>query len=352
MSNIFSFQVHDNEVRDGSSYLSNQEDWMSESYSQRKARTPIKGETWFATETQTIGGNSPLFTAMSLAFNSHYPLVLKPDAVWLTILFGLVTHIDKNAEGLRHHFVSHSDKETLTILVDEISPHVKRGGFDEWKKPLGLFTKALEERIGKKKDLIVCDFSTTTDTDRLASQIALMGAVKNYFHYRMMLCCGLNEVRIEGTIQDWESIRNRTLALSEFQLKWWTDELVPVLDQIIEAKKGNPDIEFWKKIYLKEGYGSGSQGKITGWVNVFYPYIAGKNQHTGMAINPNVVWKNAVEGTDDGDFPSTIMTAPVKFIDQNFRSFDFEFYGGLVGVQMADDFSVQPVSAFCIQKLD
>ena len=352
VSNVFSFQVFDNEIYSGERYLKQRRDWMSDNYPQKKVREKVRGETWFATEAETIGGNSPLFTAMSLAFNSHYPLVLKPDAIWLTILFGLVTHIDQNAEELRHQFVQHEGSELIKIRVDSISPHVKVGDSDDWKIPINLFTQEIEKRIGAKKDLIVCDFSTTTETDRLASKVALMGAMKHFFHYRMMLCCGLNEVRIEGTIQDWESIRDRTLALSEFNLKWWTDELVPVLEQIIEAKKGNPDLDFWKKIYLKEGYGSGSQARVSGWVNVFYPYVAGQSETGKMLRNSNVQWESAEKGTEDADFPFTMMSAPVEFVDQQGASFNFEFYGGLVGVQMDDDCAVQPVSGFCIQKLD
>src|SRR5277367_5787722 len=45
--------------------------------------------------------------AVHLSFSKHYPLILTPDSVWLTIAQGFGTHINANAEALRKQFVKH-----------------------------------------------------------------------------------------------------------------------------------------------------------------------------------------------------------------------------------------------------
>ncbi|MGW0247382.1 DUF4419 domain-containing protein [Nocardia goodfellowii] len=49
----------------------------------------------------TPDGVDPLLSAVGRAFAEHRPLVLSPDAVWLTIAQGLARHIRLHAERLR-----------------------------------------------------------------------------------------------------------------------------------------------------------------------------------------------------------------------------------------------------------
>jgi len=43
----------------------------------------------------------PLIGAAALAFKQHYPLVLSPDMIWLTVLQGVAQHVSNNAEMQR-----------------------------------------------------------------------------------------------------------------------------------------------------------------------------------------------------------------------------------------------------------
>ena len=49
-----------------------------------------------------------LLTALRYAFYDHLPLRISPDAIWVTLARGFSLHVNKNAEELRHRFVSHS----------------------------------------------------------------------------------------------------------------------------------------------------------------------------------------------------------------------------------------------------
>lgn len=317
----------------------------------RAVQKKLKGETLYASEGVTVGGTSPLFHALSYAFNSHLPLVLTPDSVWLTILTGLTHHIDSDPEKMRGHFVTHEGKKELVVEVD--APSIRQCSRHIWEYGIRAFSGLLKENLNPKRhELIVSSFSTTSETDRLASQVVLMGAMKHWFEYKMVLCCGLTRVTVEGTPADWADIIARVEMLTEFDLSWWTTPLLPVLQHIKAAAEGRPDVDFWKRAYLKHRVGSGGDFNVSGWINAFYPYIAGKAKGT-MQRNPFVAWdqKQKREGTDPDDFPFGLSAVPVK-IDDHGTEYDCEFYGGLVGVSMQrTDYEVKPVSGISIQLL-
>jgi Domain of unknown function (DUF4419) len=317
----------------------------------RQVQKKLKGETLYASEGETVGGTSPLFHAISYAFNNHCPIVLTPDSVWLTILTGLTHHIDADPEKMRRHFVTHEGKKELVVLVE--APSIRLCSREIWEFGIRGFSGLLKENLNPKRhELIISNFSTTTETDRLASQVSLMGAMKHWFDYKMMLCCGMTKVTVSGTPEDWSNIIDRVSVLSEFDLSWWTVPLLPVLRHIKAASEGRPDVDFWKRAYLSHSVGSGGDYNVSGWINAFYPYIAGGRQGT-MQRNPHVAWESVTgeEGIDPDDFPFGLSAVPVK-IDDHGTEYDCEFYGGLVGVQMsATDYEVKPVSGISIQLL-
>src|SRR5512138_81120 len=55
-------------------------------------------------------GVHPLLGAVGRAFAEHRPLVLSPDAVWLTIAQGVATHVRLHAEELRPRLVGHQGR--------------------------------------------------------------------------------------------------------------------------------------------------------------------------------------------------------------------------------------------------
>lgn len=167
----------------------------------------------------------------------------------------------------------------------------------------------------------------------------------------MHLMCGIARVTIEGMPADWANIIDRARALSEFDLGWWTTPLLPVLQHIKAACEGRPDLEFWKRPYLRHPIGSGGQYAVSGWVNAFYPYVAGERKGT-MRRNPFVSWEgNSTRGLEPDDFPFGLSAAPVTVNDHG-TEYKCEFYGGLVGVAMsAADYQVRPTSGYSIQLL-
>ena len=61
-------------------------------------------------------GVHPLLGAVGRAFADHRPLVLSPDAVWLTIAQGVAQHIRLHAEELRPLLVNHTGRKRLEVV--------------------------------------------------------------------------------------------------------------------------------------------------------------------------------------------------------------------------------------------
>lgn len=121
------------------------------------------------------------------SFKEHRPLILDPDSLWITITQGLAQHINQNAEELRHHFVKHEGKETIIVQRD----HYKKGQQNDWPDSFNEFSAKIKEYIGKKHDLIVSNFSTTTPLSKAVSEIVLMDCMKSYFDYLEKTICGI-----------------------------------------------------------------------------------------------------------------------------------------------------------------
>ncbi|KAL9646796.1 hypothetical protein ABK040_001218 [Willaertia magna] len=263
------------------------------------------------------------------AYSYHYPLILSPDHVWLAIAQGFAKHIDNNAEELRNKFVDHKGKQTIEIDGDKYG--IKTGNpNNDWPSVINEFSDEIDKRIKTNaRDLIECNFSTTDKSASIASKVCLMDAMKNYFEYKVCLMCGLPQVTLLGTLQDWENIRNRTQSMGEeYELQWWTDKLLFVLDKFIESAKGNVDKTFWNSICHRSGGGSGPS-YLSGWIINFLPYI-GKR-------------KNDFTKVETDDIPKGLSIAPF-ILDDNGHEMKYEFVGGFLGIaQMPETFALMPV---------
>src|SRR5215469_1295908 len=108
-------------------------------------------------------GVHPLLSAVGRAFAEHRPLVLSPDAVWLTIMQGLAQHVRLHAEELRPRLVSHAGRKRLTVTLDGPMPT----DADSWALAVETFAKLLAAEVSDA-GAFECDFSTSTDVERTA----------------------------------------------------------------------------------------------------------------------------------------------------------------------------------------
>jgi uncharacterized protein DUF4419 len=278
---------------------------------------------------------SPLVQMAHDAFYEHRPIALSPDAIWFTIAQGFAAHVHANAERLRHRFVKHEGKVKLVVE----RPDFVLGQSNPWPEAFTAFSDQIARHVGKVRDLVVADFSTTGPLERAATEVVLMDTFQAYFEYVMMIGCGIPSVTLLGTPDDWRSIRRRAQMLSEFGLEHWTDALLPVLDRVVATADGADDPKFWQSFFH---YESGSMGAaLTGWIHVLFPYIKIWNRD-GYSIEPNPyvsTWERAYRagGVNDGpalrSMPSGLASAPVELTDMHTGStHEMRFVAGMFGV--------------------
>ena len=207
-------------------------------------------------------GVHPLLSAVAKAFAEHRPLVLSPDAVWLTIARGIAQHVKLHAEELRQLLVSHDGKKRLEVFVDGPMPTDAQS----WAHVVELFAKQIGDTTFE------CDFTTSTDVERLAAHVALMDAYSPYYAYWCVCVCGIPSITLTGTADDWRKIRARVDDLGVLGLSRWVRSLAPIMDEFVRAASGNARTEFWQRIYNPaDAYGG---ELVTGWITRFYPYLA------------------------------------------------------------------------------
>jgi len=277
-------------------------------------------------------GFHSLVAAAHLAYQHHFPLLLSPDAIWLTLAQGLANHINNNAEELRSHFVTHQGKVKITVRRDDF---VKGSPENPWTEVWPEFSAEIRKVIGPEAhSLILSDFSTTGATEKAASEVVLMDCVQSYFSYEVMTLCGIPQITLEGTVEDWEKIHHRVERLAQYDLKWWTDDVLQITSEFVAAAKGNPNRSFWHAIYKQKDESGGPYTQ--GWLARLIPYLKREEGRPADFKNPllgrRLVGSQGMAGITDDQLPSSASQVPFvwKYYENNY---DYQFVAGLLTVE-------------------
>lgn len=267
----------------------------------------------------------PFVEAVHNSYAYHRPLSISPDMIWLLIAQGFSTHVNQNPDRLRHYFVDFDGKKVLKVRRDEF---IKGSNENDWEGVFPEFTEQIGQHTGQKLlNTTLLNFSTTGKAEKAAFEVTLMEAMSSYFIYAVYTSCGITEIRLEGSVEDWELILAKTGDLGKYDLEWWINDLTPVLEQFVKAAKDETDIEFWEQIYKSKSLGSGGPN-ITGWVLKFFPYLkSGKTYIKSTEFNGEIT---------TGNFPSGISKADFYWMYFD-RVFQMEFLAGFVGVRQDEE---------------
>lgn len=279
------------------------------------------------------------------AYADHRPFVVSPDAIWLLISQGFAQHVNANPEKLRTCFTEHFSRKELVItgslsLKDPKAP---------WEELFPQLTKENATLIGSElSTLLSADFSTTTLTEKAASEMTLMGTPKPYFEIAdTRIICGIPEITLKGTPEDWRKILEKTKKLSKYDLEWWTKELEPVLEELVRTSEGKVDTGFWRKIfkYHEPGKGCGNPSFIDGWILKFFPYDKRGERNSLEKLYGSY-------GIPTYRLPEEIVTVDLKYIDAaSGKETLLELWTGFIGLeQNPSTYALSPKIGWLIRK--
>jgi hypothetical protein len=278
------------------------------------------------------------------AFSDHHPLVLTPDEIWLAICQGFAMHVDAHAEELRHRIVAHEGKKVIS-LYREKGAFWKGNPNNPWE---GVFAEMCDSMevylVSDLRELLVPTFTTTGHAEQAAFEVAFMDALDSYFRYEVIVFCGVPSITLEGSPEDWERIRRNAEKLRDYDLGWWIDALLPILDQFVAASRGEVDRDFWGSIYSREAMSGYPQ--VTGWLLKLFPYLPGKKGE-GVRRNPYIETDPPLNrGLSISEFPTGVSKADFLLIDRTVAppdTFPMQFLAGYVGIfQDLQTLALQP----------
>lgn len=295
------------------------------------------------------------------SYAEHRPLALSPDDIWLTLCQAFGNHVAANSKELESRLLQANHPDKILIRNDDLASYNP----DSWKTLIESFEK--EVNLYAKGDVISKvnqKFTTTTPIISTTYKITVLDAYKDFFEYMSESGCGIPEITLLGTTEDWEKIYQDVDIFNEYGLEFWTAEIKPVLAQFVQASKGNADVEFWQAIYKHVSYYGTSA--ITGWILKFYPYLAKEEiveqsddwekpltKRTVYYPNPYIYGKtHLLSGIDSRDIPKGYVEVPFTWRDydegtSNFTEYNLTMCAGFVGIKQ-DELKLQPIIGWYI----
>ncbi|KAJ9075306.1 hypothetical protein DSO57_1037353 [Entomophthora muscae] len=269
--------------------------------------------------------------AIHLAYANHHGLVLSPDHVYIAILQGLSIHINLNPESHRSALgLDGRAKEKIKIRADDFILHRFT---NDWQRLFPLFHSTIEDTIdaGVAK-LLNLKFTTSTPLSSAVASLAVMDSVKHFFQYTVITRCGIPEIELQGTKDDWLGLKHNALDLiGRFSgLEKWAHELESVLDEFIAAKNNSVNKAFWSRIYKEIGTSGGPF--INGWINHLFPYLQDEDGLFRNEYLRNGRSRRNYYGPTLDQFPPGFTQTPFVW-EYYSASLDMAFVGGFLGIQ-------------------
>lgn len=291
-------------------------------------------------DTPTLSTNKGLIGSVLTAYSTHQNLQLRPDDIWITLLAQFSSYVNGRAEELRDKIVDHEGQKELEVkaggtiysvdfgwmsvqMLDKISENIKDPTLREWFLP---------------------GFSTSTIVDDVSAAAMAMCSFQAYFTYKFSLLCGIPQITLLGTVEDWTALRQKVERFVEFDdaektmSTKWVPLLRSIVDNFVESSQNGSknNMDFWDSIvsHKRVPAGCADRNDLTGWISTFTIF----NERGELYANME---------PEEGHWPQVqlddiyhnIATCPVK-IDDNGVKYNSTMYVG----QMAYDFVIDEAS--------
>lgn len=295
-------------------------------------------------------GKDTLFQCILSCYARHRPLTLSPDVVWIVIIQAIGRHINSNPEKYRNIFVAHKGKKEIEVE----SPTDILSEQTDWLTLLNsMYGKIRENTSDEILSNLCCNFSTSSDNERIASTITIMDTVKSYFTYSICyMICGIPKITLTGSKEDWVNLLKKCRILNKVGLSWWYRWLKPILNEFARTAEGFPYTKFWKSIVrrnITEDYKEGGgcipdYTTIDGWFLALFPY-------------GNHLYKRNLAQTDTGaKMAKEMLRVGFKYkrVYPTFTEvFPMELWAGVIAIkENNDDYGLTPEIGWFVRQAD
>ena len=274
----------------------------------------------------------PFIDALYISFATHRRISISPDMIWLMICQGFSTHVNQNTEKLRSKFVDFNDKKKLIVNTDLIEGQFIKGSISSpWPSAFNLMADSISKYVKPNiYNLYVQSFSTTTPTIKSAYEVSLLDVMSGYFEYEYFSACGIPEIIIEGTTEDWKKIKRNIRYFKGYGIDNWVKALDKIINQFVNASQNKIDHDFWSNIFKKKEESGGPY--ITGWIIKFFPYVT--EYGNKLVLNEYIDRdpEETLEGLTTNQFNNGL--SKVDFIWNYFdKKYEMEFMAGFIGIK-------------------
>jgi len=293
------------------------------------------------------GGCHSFLYGLYLAYSEHRPFTLSPDMLWLLVLQGISNHVNYSHENGNNLFPQLTEKKNIVIHNDKI---ILGDPKSPWHETTEEFSNQIEKIVGSEiVSELRADFSTTTLASKVVSEITIMDTFKAYFNYIVHgAICGIPELKLEGSVSDWNRVLQKLEVLKKYDLKWWYNDLKPIITKIKNTAEEIIDNEFWMhifKVHTVEEYGEPKS--IDGWITKFFPFT-----DTGKKFDITSYQNYQIEDIFK-ILPKQVVNVNFVHIskdkNQKLEKTDMEYWGGFMGItQDPDTQFLKPKINWCI----
>lgn len=272
---------------------------------------------------------SALLDTLQDAYQQHRPIALDPDDLFFALLQAVSMMVNQNSEAVRQKMVHHDGKKQILVESSTLLP---------WPTVMDLFTeKARENMTPESRDKYSATFSTTNKYQKFSYDVVLMETTQNFFDFVYRTRCGIPSVRLNGTLKDWELLKQKSVdAITIVNHPRWREKIEELFDKILLAFSNDETdrkktAEFFGSIFkYEQARGSGCD-YITGWIAYFFPFHVNRYSEEVKLLPVDSMTKR-----DVGTFQHSVASAPFIWIHMNHKM-SMRVFSGQIGSRMNDD---------------
>lgn len=201
------------------------------------------------------------------AYDRHEKVRVGPHDLWFIVMSQIAKIVNENSKACRPLFTTSDEKVEILVQSADVTTI----------DPISLM-QHLSALVPTNAKLFVPDLTTADFHARVAMAAVFADAVQSYYDY-FTFCCGIPEIEVTGTPEDWGTLNENSMTISELFRGVGLDKASQFM--VTQAKmfakiaaqvsEGNLDLDFWKGIFTSKNIGSGGELQIGGWItNLFY----------------------------------------------------------------------------------